>query len=74
MAVKNEFFEFQQPTIGACVFVLPPLHVLISLPHLRVVAGAAFLTQTVPLDDVIVKFEIWDTAGQPLRRARSNSC
>lgn len=26
--------------------------------------GAAFLTQTVSLDDVTVKFEIWDTAGQ----------
>ncbi|KAI3630890.1 hypothetical protein MIR68_003798 [Amoeboaphelidium protococcarum] len=26
--------------------------------------GAAFLTQTVMLDDVTVKFEIWDTAGQ----------
>lgn len=26
--------------------------------------GAAFLTQTVCLDDVTVKFEIWDTAGQ----------
>jgi small GTP-binding protein len=26
--------------------------------------GAAFLTQTVALDDVTVKFEIWDTAGQ----------
>jgi len=26
--------------------------------------GAAFLTQTVPLGDVMVKFEIWDTAGQ----------
>lgn len=25
--------------------------------------GAAFLTQTVCLDDVTVKFEIWDTAG-----------
>lgn len=25
---------------------------------------AAFLTQTVSLDDVTVKFEIWDTAGQ----------
>jgi sterol desaturase/sphingolipid hydroxylase (fatty acid hydroxylase superfamily) len=25
---------------------------------------AAFLTQTVALDDVTVKFEIWDTAGQ----------
>merc|ERR1712070_842392 len=26
--------------------------------------GAAFLTQTVTLDDATVKFEIWDTAGQ----------
>eukprot|EP00736_Rhodelphis_marinus_P003371 Rmarinus@m.24821 len=26
--------------------------------------GAAFLTQTVALDDSTVKFEIWDTAGQ----------
>ncbi|XP_077359433.1 ras-related protein Rab-5C-like [Festucalex cinctus] len=26
--------------------------------------GAAFLTQTVNLEDVTVKFEIWDTAGQ----------
>ena len=25
---------------------------------------AAFLTQTVALDDATVKFEIWDTAGQ----------
>ena len=39
--VRDEFFEFQEPTIGA-----------------------AFLTQTVALDDATVKFEIWDTAGQ----------
>jgi len=26
--------------------------------------GAAFLTQTVPIQDCTVKFEIWDTAGQ----------
>jgi small GTP-binding protein len=39
--VKDEFFEFQQPTIGA-----------------------AFLTQNIPLNDCIIKFEIWDTAGQ----------
>mmetsp|Transcript_15262 Transcript_15262/g.23110 ORF Transcript_15262/g.23110 Transcript_15262/m.23110 type:complete len:199 (-) Transcript_15262:113-709(-) len=44
--VKNEFFEFQQPTIGA-----------------------AFLTQTIPLEDYIVKFEIWDTAGQERYRS-----
>lgn len=27
-------------------------------------SSAAFLTQTVCLDDTTVKFEIWDTAGQ----------
>lgn len=33
--------------------------------------GAAFLTQSVPLDDqdVVVKFEIWDTAGQERYRS-----
>lgn len=30
---------------------------------------AAFLTQTVALDDVTVKFEIWDTAGQECYRS-----
>lgn len=44
--VRNEFFEFQEPTIGA-----------------------AFLTQTVTLDDTTVKFEIWDTAGQERYRS-----
>jgi Ras-related protein Rab-5C len=39
--VRDEFFEFQEPTIGA-----------------------AFLTQSVALDNATVKFEIWDTAGQ----------
>jgi small GTP-binding protein len=28
------------------------------------VLSAAFLTQTVVLDETTVKFEIWDTAGQ----------
>ena len=31
--------------------------------------GAAFLTQTVALDDYTVKFEIWDTAGQERYRS-----
>merc|ERR1712226_967651 len=38
---KGEFYEYQEPTIGA-----------------------AFMTQTVSLNDCVVKFEIWDTAGQ----------
>ena len=28
---------------------------------------AAYLTQTIPLDDCTIKFEIWDTAGQVLK-------
>jgi small GTP-binding protein len=44
--VRDEFFEFQEPTIGA-----------------------AFMTQTVLLDDCTVKFEIWDTAGQERYRS-----
>merc|ERR1711862_733289 len=31
--------------------------------------GAAFLTQTVALDDATIKFEIWDTAGQERYRS-----
>jgi small GTP-binding protein len=31
--------------------------------------AAAFLTQTVALDDSTVKFEIWDTAGQERYRS-----
>ena len=31
---------------------------------LRLCFVAAFLTQTICLDDTVVKFEIWDTAGQ----------
>ncbi|XP_030332836.1 ras-related protein Rab-5A isoform X1 [Strigops habroptila] len=46
--VKGQFHEFQESTIGA-----PPSFFV-----------AAFLTQTVCLDDTTVKFEIWDTAGQ----------
>ena len=30
----------------------------------KLIITAAFLTQTVCLDDTTVKFEIWDTAGQ----------
>ncbi|KAJ8601612.1 hypothetical protein CTAYLR_009771 [Chrysophaeum taylorii] len=44
--VRDEFFEFQEPTIGA-----------------------AFLTQSVNLENATVKFEIWDTAGQERYRS-----
>lgn len=41
------------------------LKLLPSKKHpLPCVPAAAFLTQTVCLDDTTVKFEIWDTAGQ----------
>ena len=43
------------PINTVLLFSPPPL------PHL---ISAAFLTQTVNLDDTTVKFEIWDTAGQ----------
>lgn len=39
-------------------------HRLTVAPLLLPVPAAAFLTQTVCLDDTTVKFEIWDTAGQ----------
>ncbi|ESO08200.1 hypothetical protein HELRODRAFT_110414 [Helobdella robusta] len=32
--------------------------------HQESTIGAAFLTQTINLDDMVIKFEIWDTAGQ----------
>ena len=41
------------------VIAIPSLHTVFSL-----CSPAAFLTQTVCLDDTTVKFEIWDTAGQ----------
>lgn len=56
-AVKNEFFEFQQPTIGL-QFSIPSQLAHCGCDRVCCVgscAGAAFLTQTVPLDDVIVK-------------------
>lgn len=58
--VRDEFFEFQEPTIGGTfngnIFILKRI--------------AAFLTQTVDAEDgVTVKFEIWDTAGQERYRS-----
>ncbi len=32
--------------------------------YMQATIGAAFLTQTVQLDDGIIRFELWDTAGQ----------
>jgi GTPase SAR1 family protein len=61
--VRDEFFEFQEPTIGGLLFRYIRFdHLYLILFLLFLVA--AFLTQTVSLDDCTVKFEIWDTAGQ----------
>ena len=38
-------------------------------PSVALLVSAAFLTQTVALDDATVKFEIWDTAGQERYRS-----
>ena len=37
--------------------------------HQESTIGAAFMTQTVTVDDHVVKFEIWDTAGQERYKA-----
>ena len=56
--VKGQFHEYQESTIGGecCTYYhhIDDLYLIV----------AAFLTQTVNLDDTTVKFEIWDTAGQ----------
>lgn len=58
--VRDEFFEFQEPTIGGewCT----------SDSCLQIFI-AAFLTQSVALDTSMIKFEIWDTAGQERYRS-----
>ncbi|MBN3275652.1 RAB5C protein, partial [Polyodon spathula] len=55
--VKGQFHEYQESTIGVLLFPK-------DVEFLELRLGAAFLTQTVCLDDTTVKFEIWDTAGQ----------
>jgi small GTP-binding protein len=70
--VRNQFFEYQENTIGGGRPT--PAHctnstsVLVSpapdSPWLCVRPTAAFLTKSLVLDDTTIKFEIWDTAGQ----------
>ena len=48
---------------SVCLPVLFDAHCSGSTPRVHT-STAAFLTQTVNLDDTTVKFEIWDTAGQ----------
>ena len=71
--VKGEYSDHLEATIGGIYFIehcmhmwaitiLIPIHAPLSF--LSPFSPAAFLTQTVNLDDTTVKFEIWDTAGQ----------
>lgn len=63
--VRDEFFEFQEPTIGG----KSSLSFIGNRINVENYDLAAFLTQTVTLDDATVKFEIWDTAGQERYRS-----
>ncbi|KAJ3505642.1 hypothetical protein NLJ89_g7312 [Agrocybe chaxingu] len=57
--VKDQFDDYRESTIGGAK---EPSLLPVCGPHTK---PAAFLTQTVTLDDqTTVKFEIWDTAGQ----------
>lgn len=49
--MRDQFLENQESTIGGGCF-------------LDVWGIAAFLSQTIKIDNDIVKFDIWDTAGQ----------
>lgn len=76
--VKGQFHEYQESTIGGTfaggsrglptfgwgLTVHKPSAPPLPSPFSNSRPSAAFLTQTVVLDDVTVKFEIWDTAGQ----------
>ena len=55
-AIKNTHALDQ---LAYCKFISVLIGSLLVYTH-----TAAFLTQTVNLDDTTVKFEIWDTAGQ----------
>jgi small GTP-binding protein len=46
-----------------CIYI-NSLKYLVKQLFFSVIFSAAFLTQTIHLNDVAVKFEIWDTAGQ----------
>lgn len=49
-----------------CFTIIQLINVCNTLSYYKYIFSpvAAFLTQTVCLDDTTVKFEIWDTAGQ----------
>lgn len=57
------FFFFSEVNNNSCHWHFFPFTTLMIV-YLCLFFPAAFLTQTVCLDDTTVKFEIWDTAGQ----------
>lgn len=62
--VKGQFHEYQESTIGGMYFeICINYKKFMDIKHWLFFL-AAFLTQTIHLNDVAVKFEIWDTAGQ----------
>lgn len=68
MAQNNKVFQFKLVLLGESAVGKSSLVLRFVknqfLEYQESTIGAAFLTQTVCLNDTTVKFEIWDTAGQ----------
>jgi len=68
MANNNKIFQFKLVLLGESAVGKSSLVLRFVkgqfLDYQESTIGAAFLTQTVCLNDTTVKFEIWDTAGQ----------
>ena len=68
MADNNKIFQFKLVLLGESAVGKSSLVLRFVkgqfLDFQESTIGAAFLTQTVCLNDTTVKFEIWDTAGQ----------
>jgi len=66
--MNNKIFQFKLVLLGESAVGKSSLVLRFVkgqfLEYQESTIGAAFLTQTVSLNDTIVKFEIWDTAGQ----------
>lgn len=68
MAAANKTFQFKLVLLGESAVGKSSLVLRFVrgqfFDYQESTIGAAFLTQTVALNDTTVKFEIWDTAGQ----------
>merc|ERR1711998_702317 len=68
MAANNKIFQFKLVLLGDSAVGKSSLVLRFVrgqfFEYQESTIGAAFLTQTVTLQDTTVKFEIWDTAGQ----------